>query len=516
LSLRVVPSTPLEGGPETATERLGTTPVAVPAAIVDMVRDGGGEVETDVAARAQAGRDWWPISIGWATAGQIPARPAAVVRPVSVAQVVALLRSCNDDRIPVTPIAGRSGVCGGAVPLFGGVALDLTGLTGQIRLDEVSLVAEVPAGTSGRDLEDVLRATGTGYTLGHWPQSIDLSTVGGWIACRSAGQYSTRYGKIEDMVAGLEVVLADGTVVHTGGTAPRAATGPDLTQLFTGSEGVLGVITRAWLRVRPVPSAEGRRAYGFATFRDGTDACRRIVRRGATPAVLRLYDRTESERHFAVLDHCVLVILDEADPVLLRATLEVVDEECAGAARLGDELVEHWLSTRNDVSQLAPLWRAGIVADTAELAAHWAGIDALADSVLDALEHLDDTLVVSRHLSHAYPDGGCVYFTFAGRRPTEGAADLDDAREGASGFDAAWAEGYYVHAWDALSAAAMAHHAAISHHHGIGIQRSRFLRDALGPAFDVLAAVKRALDPAGILNPGKLGLPNPFGEVPWP
>ncbi len=519
----LVPPTPVEGGPEAAAQRLGTRPVAVPASILDEVRDGGGAVDTGIAACAEAGRDWWPISIGWASAGLVPARPAAVVRPVSTAQVAALLRSCNDDLIPVTPIAGRSGVCGGAVALFGGVALDLTGLTGEVHLDEVSLVAEVPAGTNGRALEETLRAKGTGYTLGHWPQSIDLSTIGGWIACRSAGQYSTRYGKIEDLVAGLEVVLADGTVVRTGSIAPRAATGPDLTQLFTGSEGVLGVITRAWLRVRPAPPAEGRRAYGFATFAEGTAACRRILRRGATPAVVRLYDRTESERSFAVADHCVLVVLDEADPGLLDATLEVVDEECAGALRLDGALVAHWLATRNDVSQLAPLWRAGIVVDTAELAAHWGRIDALGEAVVNTLEALDGTLVVSRHLSHAYPDGGCVYFTFAGRRPSAGAETAGAETTGAegtggegSGFDAAWAEGYYARAWDMLSAAAMSQHAAISHHHGIGIQRARFLHEALGPAFDVLVALKRALDPAGILNPGKLGIPNPFGEVPWP
>lgn len=515
----VVPPAPVEGGPEVAGERLATRPVAVPASILDKVRDGGGGVDTGIAACARAGQDWWPISIGWASVGQVPARPAAVVRPVDSAQVAALLRSCSDDLVPVTPAAGRSGVCGGTVPLFGGISLDLSGLVGEVHVDEVSLIAEVPAGTNGRDLEDSLRATGAGYTLGHWPQSIDLSTVGGWIACRSAGQYSTRYGKIEDLVAGLEVVLADGTIVRTGGAAPRAATGPDLTQLFTGSEGVLGVITRAWLRVRPVPSAEGRRAYGFATFADGTAACRRILRRGATPAVVRLYDRTESARSFAVSDHCVLVVLDEADPGLLRATLEVVDEECGGAERLDDALVAHWLATRNDVSQLAPMWRAGIVVDTAELAAHWAGIDALGDSVVGALEGLDGTLVVSRHLSHAYPDGGCVYLTFAGRRPTGGGAESASHRgagAGDTGFDAAWAEGYYTRAWDALSATAIARNAVISHHHGIGIQRARFLHDALGPAFDVLVAVKRALDPAGILNPGKLGIPHPFGEVPWP
>src|SRR6202035_4913310 len=161
--------------------------------------------------------------------------------------------------------AGRSGVCGGSVPVFGGVALDLCGLSGIVEVDDRSLAVEGRAGTFGDHFETEVRER-HGLTLGHWPQSIALSTVGGWVACRGAGQYSTRYGKIEDMVLGLEVALADGRVIRTGGTGPRAALGPDLTQLFVGSEGTLGVITAARFRIHPLPSAQERRAYGFDTF----------------------------------------------------------------------------------------------------------------------------------------------------------------------------------------------------------------------------------------------------------
>ncbi len=512
-----VPPTPIEGGAARATQRLTTRPVAVPEAILERVREEGGSVEIGASARAEAARDWWPLGIGWAAAGLVPAMPAAVVRPGSSAQVAELLASCACARVPVTAMGGRSGVCGGAIPLFGGIALDCTGLTGQVEVDETSLVAEVPAGTFGRDLVERLRTSGSGYTLGHSPQSVDLSTVGGWIACRSAGQCSTRYGKIEDMVVGLEVALTDGRVVRTGAHAPRAATGPDLTQLFAGSEGVLGVITRAWLRVHPLPAARDRRAFRFSSFDAGLEACRRVLRRGATPAVLRLYDPAESERTFSLPGGCVLVVADEADEELLAATLAVIDEECTSAVRLDGSVVDHWLATRNDTSALAPLWRAGIAVDTAEVAGRWAALPALARDVVGVLAALDGSIAASVHLSHAYLDGACLYFTFAGGRALDDPAAHDPAAHDPYGsFDAAFAESYYRRAWDALSDIVMASGAAISHHHGIGLSRGRFLAGALGGAFDVLVTLKRALDPAGILNPGKLGIPTTFGEVPWP
>jgi alkyldihydroxyacetonephosphate synthase len=497
------PVTPIDAAGAEVRDRLGASVVEVPADLVDRITASGASVVTDDDARAEAGRDWWPLAIGWAAEGGVPQRPGAVVRPDTVAQVAATLAACNEARVPVTAAAGRSGVCGGAIPVHGGVALDLTALNGPTRVDETSLTADVAAGTFGPDLEAALGAEGTGYTLGHWPQSMDLSTVGGWLACRGAGQYSTRYGKIEDMVLGLEVVLADGRIVHTEGKGPRAATGPNLTQLFVGSEGTLGVITEARLRIHPVPTAQERRAFGFDTFTAGLEACRTMLRRGATPAVLRLYDQTESERNFDLRDTNVLIVLDEADPGLVAATMGVVDAECApgaGAHPLETGLVERWLEHRNDVSALAPLWRAGIVVDTAEVSGPWAVLPALFEEVVGALKGIDGTLEASAHQSHAYPDGACLYFTFGGRGP-----------EG----DAEWRERYYREAWDVVTDATMAHGAAISHHHGIGLNRSRFLPRALGTGFEVLQGLKATFDPNGILNPGKFGLASPFGPSPW-
>jgi alkyldihydroxyacetonephosphate synthase len=508
------PVTPVDAEPGSVSDHLAGPRVPVDEALLERLRSCCTEVSTTDGDRAEAGRDWWPIAINWATRGAVASRPGAVVRPKTADEVASVLKCCNDARVPVTASGGRSGVCGSSIPLFGGVALDMTGIEGVTDLDATSLVADVRSGTFGPDLERSLRAEDV--TLGHWPQSMDLSTVGGWIACRGAGQYSTRYGKIEDMVVGLTVILADGTVVHTGGTAPRSAVGPDLNQLFVGSEGTLGVVVDARLRLHPVAAAEGRRAWGFTgsdSFTEGLDACRRILRRGATPAVLRLYDPVESERNFSVAEHSVLVVLDEADQVMLDATLAVVDEECrsSGADEMDRDLVERWLQHRNDVSALAPLYRANIIVDTIEIAARWAALPKLYNSCIEALRRVEGTLVASAHQSHSYTDGACIYLTFAGRMPEAGDQGPDE-----QAAKDAWAEPYYASAWNAVMDVVVDAGAAISHHHGIGINRSRFVAPSLGEGSRVLESLKNTLDPRGILNPGKLGLPSPFGEVGWP
>jgi alkyldihydroxyacetonephosphate synthase len=499
------PSTPPPPGPGAPTPLTALPPdpvvrflptVQVDGALEGRLRDVCAEVTTDTAAALEASRDWWPLTASWAAHGTAPARAGAVARPGTAQEVAAVLAACSDARTPVTVAAGRSGVCGASVPVFGGVVLDMTALTGIEGWDDTSLLVDVAAGTFGDRFEADLRTRGA--TLGHWPQSIALSTVGGWLACRSAGQYSTRYGKIEDMVTGLEVALADGRVIRTGGRAPRAAAGPDLTQLFVGSEGTLGVITSARLRAHVLPAVERRAAYGFDSFEAGLDACRRIVRRGATPAVLRLYDRRESERSFDV-PTCVLVALDEGDPAVIDGPWQVVVDECGAADPLDGGLVGRWLDGRNHVADLGDLARAGIVADTVEVAASWSALPGVYQKAVSAVQALPGALAVSAHQSHAYRDGACLYFTFAGR-PGAG-ADPD---------------GFYVAAWDAVIGATLDAGGAISHHHGVGINRARHMAAALDGGLPVLAAVKAALDPAGVLNPGKLGLDSPWGPPPWP
>ena len=415
----------------------------------------------------------------------MPRRAALVARPTTTDEVSRVVAACNDARVPVTAAGGRSGVCGASVPVFGGVVLDLNGLDSIGPVDEVSGIVEVGSGVYGPDLERAI-STHHDLTVGHFPQSFDISTVGGWVACRGAGQYSTRYGKIDDMVVGLEVVLADGRVITTGGD-PAAAVGPDLTQVFVGSEGTLGVITKVWLRAHPVAQAERRRAATFPDLASGFEACRRIVRRGATPAVLRLYDGPESARgHGGDGTECVLLVLDEGDPIIVDATMAVVDEVVADLGAPADVgLVAKWVDHRNDTSALQALTHRGYVVDTMEIAAPWSRLGEVYDATTAALMEVPHARAATCHLSHSYLDGACLYFTFAATPPP----DEVDAT--------------YVALWDAGQRAVLASGGNLSHHHGVGLNRGRFVAEALGPAFGVLAGLKDPTRPERHPQPGQ-------------
>jgi len=352
-------------------------------------------VTTDLDETAEASRDWWPLTLHWSLAGEVARRAPVAARPDTAEQVAAIVGVCNDAGVPVTAAGGRSGVCGASLPVFGGVVLDLTALDAIGDIDAVSGVIEVEPGVFGPELEHA--AAEHGLTVGHFPQSFDIATVGGWVACRGAGQYSTRYGKIEDMVVGLEVVLADGRVIHTGGS-PAAAVGPDLNQLFIGSEGTLGIITKIWLRAHRVAPT-----------------------RRQAPAVLRLYDGVESQRgHGGDGTTCALLVLDEGDDRLVDATMAIVDEVCSADGSAADgSLVDDWFEHRNDTTALQGLTRKGFVVDTMEIAAPWSRLDDVYRSTTEALMAVPNVLVASCHLSHSYLDGACLYFTFAARPATD-------------------------------------------------------------------------------------------------
>ncbi|WP_026403826.1 FAD-binding oxidoreductase [Actinomadura rifamycini] len=470
--------------------------VRVPDAVVAELRAVAAAVHAERDEVVWRTRDWWAgTSIG-ETDGA-PATPdAVIVEAADEDQVAAVVRVCGAHGIPLTVSAGRSNVLGAALPVHGGVVLDVCGLNRIVAFDAESMIVEVQAGMFGDLFEKELQEV-HGATTGHWPSAFAISTVGGWAACRGAGQLSTRYGKIEDMVVGLDVVLPDGSTASYG-TYPRAATGPDLRQLFIGSEGTLGVITRLRLRVHRLPEYAKGLAYGFATFAAGLDACREILQRGATPAVLRLYDAHESGTHFGEPGTNLLLIADEGDPALVDATMAIVAEVCGAAASAaldGDAVFERWLDERMLVGKSGDGFAKGpgFVADTCEIAAPWSDLPAIYTEVVEAIEAVPGTLRASAHQSHAYTDGACIYFSLRG--------DVERSRR----------REWYRAAWDAANDVLIRHGAAISHHHGIGLLRSPYMERALGSGFGTLALVKQALDPAGIMNPGKLGLPSRFG-----
>lgn len=451
----------------------------------------------DANDRAEHGRDWWPLAMHWSLQGSTVTSPDAVCRPRNTAEVARVVAHCAQHGVPVTCSGGRSGVGGAAIPVRGGVVLDTTVLAGVVDIDDDSGLACVLPGTFGPELEDTLRQHG--LTLGHFPQSFALSTVGGWVASHGAGQYSTRYGTIAAMVAGLEVVDAHGGVA-TYGPYPNSSTGPDLLALFIGSEGTLGVITKVWLRCHPVPDFEARATYTFTTFDDGIAALRDAVRHGATPAVLRLYDSIESARsHGGDGNSCSLLVLDEGDRRIVEATMSVVDEAVRkhGGTTHSEDRVAHWLEHRNDTEALQALTRRGFIVDTMEVGAAWSAIPRVASRVKEAASTIPGIRVASCHQSHNYLDGGCLYFTFV-VQPDDDALDT--------------IERVYRETWDVVQRAALGAGATVSHHHGVGINRSRFLREALGPALDTWHTIKRALDPHDILNPGKIGT----DEAVWP
>jgi alkyldihydroxyacetonephosphate synthase len=341
----------------------------------------------------------------------------------------------------------------------------------------------------GHHFEDALQARG--YSMGHWPQSVSLSTVGGWVATRAAGQFSTKYGNIEDMLVAFEAVLASGAVIRTR-AVPRASTGPDLRHLFLGSEGTTGILTEVTFEIHPLAAATTHQAIAFPSMRAGLETLRRVVRDGWRPAVLRLYDEIEAGRVFAGVagaTESLLLVLCEGPRALVtveQAAVEAIAGECGGRV-LGPAPVESWLHHRNAVPGFDTFLTQGMVVDTIEVAAGWDKIEALFTGVLAAMRAVPGLIVASGHSSHTYPTGTNIYFTFAAKPVV-----LEDL------------EGLYFRIWNAAMEATLAAGGTISHHHGIGRVRRDWLPKELGGAYEALVTLQHALDPLGIMNPGAL------------
>ncbi|WP_336741068.1 FAD-binding oxidoreductase [Aureimonas altamirensis] len=473
-----------------ASAGLARNAVEVSEAVIAELRSASDEVLTTRDDLVVNTRDWWAGTMIAETDGTPAAVDGVFVRVSTVEQVQAVTMIAHRHRLPLTVSAGRSNVTGAALPLRGGIVLDVCDMNRLVGFDADSQIVEVEAGMFGDVFEETIQKS-YGMTMGHWPSSFGISTVGGWVACRGAGQLSTRYGKIEDMVYGMDVVLADGTLVTLGGYA-RAAIGPDLQQLFIGSEGTLGIVVRVRLKLHRLPDYSRAIAYGFDSFATGLEACRQIMQGGANPAALRLYDALESGVQFEEPELNVLLIADEGAPEIVDAVMAISERVCAGLGRKldGDAIFERWLDTRYLTGKSAEGFKRspGFVADTLEMTGCWKDLPKIYDEVVAAINAVPGTLAGSAHQSHAYIDGACLYFSLRG--------DVDVERRGA----------WYRAAWDAANAVLVRHNAALSHHHGVGLLRAPYMRDSLGSAFPILEAVKSALDPDNLLNPGKLGL----------
>lgn len=462
---------------EDLVERLRSIAVAVTAAPADIVANT---------------RDWWARTMIAETGGAPAAIAGVFVEVDSVEQVQAVMRLASEHSIPVTVSAGRSNVTGAALPLRGGIVLDVCRMNRVLGYDAESQIVDVEAGMFGDVFEEHVQNEYS-MTSGHWPSSFGISTVGGWAACRGAGQLSTRYGKIEDMVAGMDVVLADGSLISVG-AAGRSAVGSDLQQLFVGSEGTLGVITSLKIKLHRLPDYTKAIAFGFPSFKVGLDVCREILQRGAAPAALRLYDELESGLQFDLPDENVILIADEGNPKIVDAVIAIAEEVCRafdGKELDGDALLERWYETRYLTGKSAEGFKrsAGFVADTLEMSGPWSVLSDVYLEVVEAVQALPGTLRASAHQSHAYTDAGCVYFSFRG--------EVEDPAARAD---------WYRAAWDAANEVIVRHKATLSHHHGAGLVRAPYMAASLGGGLDVLRAIKATLDPQGILNPRKLGL----------
>ncbi len=492
------------------------------------------------ADRIAYSRDLWPRHHFAVRSGIIAAnRPAAIIWPESTEDVAALVRWARGRSIPIVPFGAGSGVCGGILPREDVLIVDMKRMTRWRDFDPSAPSLDVEAGHMGVPLETSLERRG--FTVGHFPSSILCSTVGGWLAGRSAGQCSGYYGKIEDIVAELECVTGRGEIV----TLKARTNGPNLVPLVIGSEGTLAVISSARLRLHPAPIARGFASWSFRTTEEAWNAMREAFQAGFRPAVMRLYDPFDAmlARKGGVRGHAkhdpAIQSVDEGPKApgfgatvlkqLLRypQALNSLIESQAAEAMLGGALVvtifegsddeargnteackalmtrlggrdsgeapaRRWLTHRYSVSyRMSPVMRTGAFVDTMEVAAPWSKLGALYDGIRRALgKHV----FVMAHFSHAYPDGCCIYFSFAGSAARDAHGESWDAA----------CERTYDRAWRAALAAAVEAGGTIAHHHGVGRSKAPQMRAELGGGIEAVRALKKAFDPDGILNPGAL------------
>jgi alkyldihydroxyacetonephosphate synthase len=445
--------------------------------------------------------------------GDASGAPDAVVYPGSHDDVTAVLEFCVAKRVAVVPFGGGTSVVGGVEALRGpfdsAIALDLARID-HLTTDRTSLLGTFGAGLRGPRAEARLAARG--LTLGHFPQSYEFATIGGYAATRSAGQASTGYGRLDKLVVGLRCATPSGDVVVK--PVPATAAGPSLRELIVGSEGTLGVITEATLALRPFPGERRYEGWSFRSFDEGVEAFRLLVQAHAAPDIARLSDEEETRLAMALsasgsvterlgkaylkarghAGGCIVIAGYEGEPddVARRARVGARRLRAAGGLALGRRPGESWLRSRYHGPYLRDaLLDRGVMVETLETATTWTRLRELHSAVAGALGRAmaerGTPALVGCHVSHLYAAGASLYFTWIGRQ--EQGAELDQ--------------------WRAAKAAAMdaivAHGGTITHHHAVGRDHVPWIADEVGEVgVEALRAVKERLDPAGIMNPGKL------------
>nr|WP_296770597.1 FAD-binding oxidoreductase [Rhodococcus sp. (in: high G+C Gram-positive bacteria)] len=434
--------------------------------------------------------------------GEVQDAPDAVVFPADTDEVHELLRYCSAESIAVVPFGGGTSVVGGVDPVrewFDAVvSISTARLTGMTHLDEISRTATFGAGVTGPQAEEMLARHG--LTLGHFPQSFMFATIGGFAATRSSGQASSGYGRFADMVCSLVVATPIG-ITHAG-TAPASAAGPDLRHVFLGSEGTLGIITSVTVRVHPIPETTAYRAWWFPSFASGAEAFRELAAEAGRPTVMRLSDEVETGINEALAGQS-----DDTVPpggCLSVATFEGTEHEVDARATAADAMIamhsgisidpgraRAWESGRFDSPYLRDaLLDAGALAETLETATQWSHLAAVREAVTSALvrslTEVGTPPIVMCHISHVYPTGASLYFTVV-------CAATEDART------------QWLGAKRSATQAMTDSGATVTHHHAVGRDHRPWMVQEVGPVGTaLLRAIKVAMDPAGVLNPGKL------------
>ena len=458
-------------------------------------------------------------------AGRIERAPDAVLAPPDPRSVAAVLAACARERVAVVPFGGGTSVVGGVDPERGEferlVSLDLTALRG-VSVDPVSMTARLGPGLRGPEAEAALNAEG--FTLGHFPQSYRYATIGGFAATRSAGQASTGYGRFDAVATEIELTTPEG-VMNTLST-PHTAAGPSLRELVLGSEGIFGVITEVGVRIRPKPERRVYEGWFAPSFEAGIGIIRSLAQEGVLPDVIRLSDRDETEVSLALsglgglkragletylrlrgrTEGCMLIAGWEGgrESVGRRRQLSQRLLRDGGAVTLGPAPGRSWEHGRYQGPHLRDvLIDEGILVETLETSHTYSRVGELYATVRTALHEAiggegGASGIVMCHVSHAYRDGVSLYFTF-----------LTPARTGSE-----------IEQWAALKAAAcsaiVAGGGTITHHHAVGRDHAPYMRSEIGElGIEALLGVKSRLDPAGIMNPGKLvGVSRPAGPGP--